>query len=51
MINYGLASGRCMKCLTVVGDFIRKSLDIAFNHRISGACVARMLDQKFMPDG
>lgn len=46
MLNDALANGRRMKCLTVVDDFIRESVDIAVDHGISGACVARMLDQQ-----
>jgi len=40
-----LANGRRIKCLTVVDDFTRESVDIAVDHGISGAYVVRLLDQ------
>ena len=39
-----LASGRRIKCLTIVDDFTRECLDIAVDHGISGGYVARVLD-------
>jgi putative transposase len=39
-----LATGRRIKCLTIVDDFPRECLDIAVDHGISGAYVARVLD-------
>jgi len=39
-----LASGRRLKCLTIVDDFTRECLDIPVDHGISGAYVARVLD-------
>jgi putative transposase len=38
-----LANGRRIKCLTIVDDFTRECLDIAVDHGISGAYVARVL--------
>jgi len=40
-----LANGRRIKCLTVVDDFTRESVDIAVDHGISGVYVVRLLDQ------
>ncbi len=40
-----LANARRIKCLTVVDDFTRESVDIAVDHGISGAYVVRLLDQ------
>ena len=39
-----LASGRRVKCLTVVDDFTRECLDIAVDYGISGGYVARVLE-------
>jgi putative transposase len=39
------ASGRRIKCLTVVDDFTRECLDIAVNFGISGEHVSHVLDQ------
>ena len=39
-----LASGRRIKCLTVVDDFTRECLDIAVDFGISGEYVSRVLD-------
>jgi putative transposase len=39
-----LASGRRLKCLTIVDDFTRECLDIAVDHGICGNYVARVLD-------
>ena len=40
-----LANGRRIKCLTVVDDFTRESVDIAVDHGISGEYVVRLLNQ------
>ena len=40
-----LANGRRIKCLTIVDDFTRESMDIAVDHGISGKFVVRLLDQ------
>jgi len=40
-----LASGRRIKCLTVVDDFTRECLDIAVDFGISGEYVARVLER------
>jgi putative transposase len=40
-----LASGRRIKCLTVVDDFTRECLDIAVDFGISGEYVSHVLDQ------
>jgi len=40
-----LASGRRLKCLTVVDDFTKESLDIPVAHGLSGEQVTRVLDQ------
>jgi putative transposase len=39
-----LATGRRIKCLTIVDDFTRECLEIAVDHGISGGYVARVLD-------
>ncbi len=39
-----LASGRRIKCLTIVDDFTRECLDIAVDFGISGGYVARVLE-------
>jgi putative transposase len=39
-----LASGRRIKCLTIVDDFTRECLDIAVDYGISGGYVARVLE-------
>jgi Transposase and inactivated derivatives len=39
-----LATGRRIKCLTIVDDYTRECLDIAVDHGISGAYVARVLE-------
>ena len=39
-----LATGRRIKCLTIVDDFTRECLDIAVDHGISGGYVARVLE-------
>ena len=40
-----LASGRRIKCLTIVDDFTRENVDIAVDHGIGGKYVVRLLDQ------
>ncbi len=40
-----LATGRRIKCLTIVDDFTRQCVDIAVDHGISGAYLVRVLDQ------
>ena len=40
-----LASGRRIKCLTIVDDFSRECVDIAVDHGIGGEYVTRLLDQ------
>lgn len=40
-----LANGRRIKCLTIVDDFTRESVDIAVDHGLSGQYVVRLLDQ------
>ena len=40
-----LASGRRIKCLTVVDDFSRECVDIATDHGIGGEYVVRLLDR------
>ena len=40
-----LASGRRIKCLTVVDDFSRECVDIAIDHGMGGQYVTRVLDQ------
>ena len=40
-----LANGRRIKCLTVVDDFTRESVDVVVDHGISGAYVVRVLEQ------
>jgi putative transposase len=40
-----LASGRRIKCLTIVDDFSRECVDIATDHGIGGEYVVRLLDQ------
>jgi putative transposase len=40
-----LASGRRIKCLTVVDDFSRECVDIAVDHGIGGEYVTRLLEQ------
>ena len=40
-----LASGRRIKCLTVVDDFSRECVDIAVDHGMGGEYVVRLLDQ------
>lgn len=40
-----LANGRRIKCLTIVDDFTRESVDIAVDHGMGGEYVVRLLDQ------
>jgi len=40
-----LSNGRRLKCLTIVDDFTKESVDLIVDHSISGIYVARMLDQ------
>ena len=40
-----LASGRRIKCLTIVDDFSRECVDIAVDHGIGGEYVTRLLEQ------
>ena len=40
-----LSNGRRLKCLTIVDDFTKESIDIVVDHGISGLYVARVLDQ------
>jgi len=40
-----LANGRRLKCLTIVDDFTKESVDIVVDHSIPGLYVTRALDQ------
>lgn len=40
-----LSNGRRLKCLIIVDDFTKESVDLVVDHSISGICVARILDQ------
>jgi putative transposase len=40
-----LDSGRRLKCLTIVDDFTKESIDIVVDHSIPGLYVTRVLDQ------
>ncbi|MCX7893888.1 MAG: integrase core domain-containing protein, partial [Burkholderiales bacterium] len=40
-----LSNGRRIKCLTIVDEFTRESLDIVVDYGISGEYVSRVLDQ------
>ncbi len=44
-VSDALANGRRLKCLTVVDDFTRESVQIAVDHGIGGAYVTRLLDE------
>ena len=44
-VSDALANARRIKCLTVVDDFTRESVDIAVDHGIGGTYVVRLLDQ------
>jgi len=40
-----LSNGRRVKCLTIVDDFTRESVDIVPDHNTPGLYVTRVLDQ------
>lgn len=40
-----LSNGRRLKCLTIVDDFTKESVDLVVDHSISGIYVSRVLDQ------
>ena len=40
-----LDNGRRLKCLTIVDDFTKESIDIVVDHSIPGLYVTRVLDQ------
>ncbi len=44
-VSDSLEYGRRLKCLTIVDDFTKESVDIVVDHGIGGAYVARALDQ------
>ena len=44
-VSDSLSSGRRIKCLTVVDDFSKESVDITVDYGISGQYVTRVLDQ------
>ena len=44
-VSDSLANGRRIKCLTVVDDFSKESVEIAVDYGISGQYVTRVLDQ------
>lgn len=44
-VSDSLASGRRLKCLTVVDDFSRECVDIAVDHGMGAHAVIRVLDQ------
>lgn len=44
-VSDSLANGRRIKCLTVVDDFSKESVEIAVDYGISGQYVTRLLDQ------
>ncbi len=44
-VSDSLSNGRRIKCLTVVDDFSKESLEIAVDYGISGQYVTRVLDQ------
>lgn len=44
-VSDSLSCGRRIKCLTVVDDFRKESVDITVDYGISGQCVTRVLDQ------
>jgi putative transposase len=44
-VSDSLEYGRRLKCLTIVDDFTKESIDIVVDHGISGAYVTRVLDQ------
>jgi putative transposase len=44
-VSDALEHGRRLKCLTIVDDFSKESVDIVLDHGISGLYVTRVLDQ------
>lgn len=44
-VSDALASGRRLKCLTIVDDFTKEAVDIVVDHGIGGHYVTRILDQ------
>jgi len=44
-VSDSLEYGRRLKCLTIVDDFTKESVDIVVDHGIGGAYVTRVLDQ------
>ena len=44
-VSDALEHGRRLKCLTIVDDFTKESIDIVVDHGISGRYVTRVLDQ------
>ena len=44
-VSDALANGRKLRCLTIADDFTHEAVDIVVDHGISGAYVARVLDQ------
>jgi putative transposase len=44
-VSDSLEYGRRIKCLTIVDDFTKESVDIVVDHGIGGAYVTRVLDQ------
>jgi putative transposase len=44
-VSDSLEYGRRLKCLTIVDDFTKESVDIVLDHGIGGAYVTRVLDQ------
>jgi putative transposase len=44
-VSDSLEYGRRLKCLTIVDDFTKESIDIVVDHGISGAYVTRVLDR------
>ncbi len=44
-VSDSLEYGRRLKCLTIVDDFTKESVDIVVDHGISGVYVPRVLDQ------
>ncbi len=44
-VSDALANGRKLRCLTIADDFTHETVDIVVDHGISGAYVARVLDQ------
>jgi putative transposase len=44
-VSDALEHGRQLKCLTIVDDFTKESVNIVLDHGISGQYVTRVLDQ------